>query len=102
MVTGKNCYRYLKLNINSQLCVYHEKLIKKDLNISMHYTSHLWLDRRIIVTTIEGDILLAEMTGDFKMMLPSSPGPSFKIKHIVSRKSDGFILANENGKFKAY
>lgn len=82
--------------------MHHEKLIKKDLNISTNYTSHLWLDRRIIVTTFEGDILLAEMSGDFKMMLPSSPGPSFKIKHIVSRKSDGFILANENGKFKAY
>jgi len=68
----------------------------------MHYTSHLWIDRRIIVTTIEGDVLLAEMSGEYKMMLPSSPGPSFKIKHIVSKKSDGFILANENGKFKVY
>jgi hypothetical protein len=54
------------------------------------------------VTTIEGDLLLAEMNGDYKMMLPSSPGPSFKIKHIISRKSDGFILANESGKFKVY
>ncbi len=54
------------------------------------------------MTTFEGDILVAEVTGDFKMILPSSPGPSFKIKHIFSRKSDGFIIANENGKFKAY
>lgn len=60
------------------------------------------MDRRIIITTIEGDILLAEMGGDFKMILPSAPGPSFKIKHIVSRKSDGFIIANESGKFKIY
>ena len=101
-MTGKNIYRYLKLNINLQLGVQHEKLIKKDLNISTHYTSQLWIDRRIIVSTIEGDILLAEMSGDYKMMLPSSPGPSFKIKHIVSRKSDGFILVNESGKFKVY
>jgi hypothetical protein len=102
LVTGKNCYRYLKLNINFQLGVQHDKLIKKDLNISTDYTSQLWMDRRIILTTIEGDVLLAEMSGDYKMMLPSSPGPSFKIKHIVSRKSDGFIIANENGKFKVY
>lgn len=60
------------------------------------------MDRRIIVTTIEGDVLLAEMSGDYKMMLPSSPGPSFKIKHIISRKSDGFILVSDSGKFKVY
>lgn len=46
--------------------------------------------------------MLAEMSGDYKMILPSSPGASFKIKHNFSRKGDGFILANECGKFKVY
>lgn len=75
MVTGKNCYRYLKLNINLQLGFHHDKLMKKDINVSTTFTSHLWLDRRIFVTTNEGDILIAEASGDFKMVLPSSPGP---------------------------
>jgi len=46
--------------------------------------------------------LLAEMSGDFKMILPSSPGLSFKTKLMISRKQEGFILADVYGKFKIY
>lgn len=76
--------------------------MKKDINVSTTFTSHLWLDRKILVTTNEGDILIAEASGDFKMVLPSSPGPQFKIKLITSRKSDGFIIASQDGRFKSY
>lgn len=55
----------------------HEKLIKKENQISTNYSCHGWIDRRLIICSNEGDIFLAEMTGDFKMILPASPGPSF-------------------------
>lgn len=42
------------------------------------------------------------MSGDFKMILPSSPGLSFKTKLMISRKQEGFILADVYGKFKIY
>jgi hypothetical protein len=46
--------------------------------------------------------LLAEMSGEFKMILSSQPGPNFKIKLILPRLHDGFIVADESGKFKIY
>ena len=49
-----------------------------------------------------GDIFLAEMSGELKMTLPASPGPGFKIKFIYARPSDGFIVADNSGKFKIY
>jgi hypothetical protein len=42
------------------------------------------------------------MSGEFKMILPSQPGPNFKIKLILPRLQDGFIIADESGKFKIY
>jgi hypothetical protein len=76
LITGKNIYRYLKLNASMQLTFAHDRLIKKDNNmISTNYTCHAWIDRKLIVCSAVGDIFLAEMSGDFKMILPSSPGP---------------------------
>jgi hypothetical protein len=46
--------------------------------------------------------LIAETTGDFKMFLPSSPGPSFNILMIMARPQDGFIVVDDRGKFKIY
>ena len=45
--------------------------------------------------------MLAEMTGDFKMFLPGAP-EGFKIKQILPRGQDGFILIDDAGHFKIY
>lgn len=80
----------------------HEKLIKKDLQVSTHYSTHAWIDKRLIVCSVVGDIFLVEMNGEFKMILPSSPGPSFRTKMIFAKGQDGFIIADDSGKFKIY
>lgn len=36
------------------------------------------------------------------MVLSSAPGPGFKIKSILPRHQDGFIIADEHGHFKIY
>ena len=79
LLTGKNMYRYFKLNSNFQLQPTHDRLIKKDLPVSNDYSCHAWIDRRIIICSTRGDIFLVEMSGEFKMLLTSAPGPSFNI-----------------------
>jgi len=53
----------------------HEKLIKKDLKVSSNYSCHAWIDNRLIICSNSGEIFIAETTGDFKMLLASSPSP---------------------------
>jgi hypothetical protein len=36
------------------------------------------------------------------MVIATSPGPSFKIKQIMQRKQEGFIIVDETGRFKIY
>ena len=60
VITGKHVYRYLKMNNNFQLQPFHERLIKKESSISTHFTCHAFIERRLIICTAEGDILLAE------------------------------------------
>lgn len=38
----------------------HNVLTKKDSTISTNYTCHAWVDKRLIVCTAKGDILIAE------------------------------------------
>ena len=80
LITGKNIYQYLKMNQNFQMQPAHSKLIKKDNNFSTDYTAHGWIDKRIIVCSSEGNIFLAETSGEYKMILPSQPGTGFKIQ----------------------
>jgi hypothetical protein len=72
------------------------------MDISQEYTCHAWIDKRLIICTAVGDILIAEMSGDFKMVLASSPGPQFSTIQIHQRLPDGFIVADSKGKFKIY
>lgn len=93
----------MKLNSSMQLTFVHDRLIKKDTNlISTNYTCHGWIDRKLFVCTAAGDILIAETTGDFKMILSSSPGPTFNIVMIMARPQDGFIVVDDRGRFKIY
>jgi hypothetical protein len=56
-----------------------ERLIKKDIEVSKCYTAFAWIDKMLLISTKLGDVLIADMSGEFKMILASSPGPSFKI-----------------------
>lgn len=70
LITGKNTYRYLKMNQNLILQPSHDRLIKKENNFCADYTCHGWIDKRLIICTSQGDIFLAETSGEFKMCLP--------------------------------
>jgi len=79
LVTGNNLYNFFKIN-ETNLQTLRGSLMKKDKGrFSTDYTCHIWINKKIIVCTHEGEILLCEHNGDFKMCLPQSPGPEFNI-----------------------
>jgi hypothetical protein len=53
-------------------------------------------DGRLIVCTDQGEIMLLETSGDYKMLLAESPGEGFFIETIIVY-SKGFIIGGENG-----
>ena len=74
----------------------------KDPAISKNYTCHIWIDSRLILCTARGDILIGDSDGEFKFVLPESPGVSFPIRRIVPRDKNGFVIADDSGRFKSY
>jgi hypothetical protein len=101
-VTGKNIYRFYRQQENHLMKVVHTGIQKKDLAVSTYYTCHAWLsDGRLLLCTDQGEILLLENSGDFKMVLSSSPGENFDIANIISF-SKGFMISGDNGKILVY
>jgi hypothetical protein len=80
----------------------HTSILKKDSHISNNYTCHTWLpDGKLLVCTDQGEILLLESNGEYKMLLPDSPGDGFYIE-CVHTYSKGFIVAGDNGRIIIY
>jgi len=80
-------------------------LFGKDVSISKNYTCHVWIDTRLILCTAKGDILIGDAIGEgeFKFVLPESPGIQFPIRKIVARENkSGFVIADDSGRFKSY
>ena len=84
----------------------HPVLVKKSkCQASTHYTTHVWFDKRILISTIAGEILIAELSGEYKMVLGSSPGfqQNFAIRDMVKQPDgQGFLVASNWGKIIAY
>ena len=98
IATGKNTYRFFRLQDNNTLKVVHQQVHKKETTVSTNYTCHALLsDGRILICTDYGEIVLLENSGEFKMVLAESPGQNFKIVNILAF-SRGFVLAGENGR----
>ena len=69
--------------------------LKKEAHVSSNYSTHLWLpEGRLLVSTDQGEIMIIEPTGDYKMLLPESPGEGFDIK-CMKAFSKGFIIAGD-------
>lgn len=79
--------------------------MKKEAHISNNYTCHAWLpdgkDGKLILCTDQGEIMLLESQGEYKMLLTESPGDGFHIECIITY-SKGFIIAGENGQIMIY
>jgi WD40 repeat protein len=58
-------------------------------------------DGRLIICTDQGEIMLLEGSGDYKMLLAESPGEGFFIETIIVY-SKGFIIGGENGQIMIY
>ena len=102
LVTGMNVYNYLKIQEGQQLKREKREMLKKDAQISSNYTCHAWLpEGRIIVCTDQGELILLEQSGDFKMLLPESPLEGFYIECIITYPK-GFFIGGDNGQIIIY
>ena len=101
MVTGNGVYKYYKLKDNG-LKAEHTQMNKKEAHISNHFTCHTWLhDNRLIVCTEQGELLLLEQSGEYKMHLACSPGEGFCIESIITHPK-GFVIAGDNGQIMVF
>jgi hypothetical protein len=66
------------------------------------YSTHLWLpEGRLLVSTDQGEIMLVEQSGDYKMLLPESPGEGFDIR-CMKVFSKGFIVGGDQGQIMVF
>lgn len=101
LVTGNGVFKYYKHKDN-MLKVEHTGMTKKEQHISNHLTCHTWLpDGRAIVCTDQGELLLIESGGDYKMILNCSPGDGFYIEAIITYQK-GFIIAGDTGQIMIF
>ena len=102
LVTGNNTYKFYRVQDNNILKPTHTSILKKEAHISTNYTCHTWLpDGRLLICTDQGEIMLLEANGDYKMMLQESPCDGFYIE-CIQTYSKGFIIAGDNGTIMIY
>jgi hypothetical protein len=83
LVTGNSTYKFYRVQDNNALQPKHNSILKKESHISNNYTCHTWLpDGRLLVCTDQGEIMLLESNGDYKMLISESPGEGFYIESI--------------------
>ena len=101
IVTGNSIFKYYRIADSNSLKTIHNQIAKKDVHISNNYTCHSWLpDGRLIICTDQGEIMLLETDGSYKMQL-ESPGDGFHIE-CVQTFSKGFIIGGDNGQIYIY
>jgi WD40 repeat protein len=102
VVTGDNTYKFFRVQENNSLKQTHGSIAKKEAHISNNLTCHAWMpDGRLIVCADQGEIMLLESNGDYKMLLGESPGENFHIECIITY-TKGFIIGGENGQIMIY
>ena len=74
----------------------HNAIAKKESHVSNNFTCHSWLpDGRFIICTDQGEIMLLESDGAYKMLL-ESPGDGMHIE-CVQTFSKGFMIGGDSG-----
>ena len=70
--------------------------------MSNNFSAHLWLpEGRLLVGTDQGEIMLCEQSGEYKLLLPESPGEGFNIM-CMRTFSKGFIICGDKGQMMVY
>jgi len=72
------------------------------MSFSQNITAHTWTNDRLILYTDRGEVLLAETSGDFKMMMSESPVHDFSIRYAINSRPDGFVIADNAGCYIVY
>ena len=77
IVTGKDCYRFIKKLENDSLKVFYKEITSQKnlmaLDLSTDISCHCWLaDGRFILCNEKGQIMLMEGNGDFKQFTISA------------------------------
>ena len=90
VVTGNSTFKFYKLQ-DGILKAHKSQIEKKEQHISMHYTCHLWIEGRLLVCTDQGEILLLDSSGEYKMLLDQSPQDGSAI-HCITQISKGFVI----------
>mmetsp|Transcript_9007 Transcript_9007/g.25093 ORF Transcript_9007/g.25093 Transcript_9007/m.25093 type:complete len:1245 (-) Transcript_9007:111-3845(-) len=100
-VIGDGVFKFFRLqegsfkNIPNQLSKLREAS-------NQNYVCHTWLhDERLIVCSESGDALLFDNGGEFKMVLPCSPGEPRSLL-CVAPFSRGFVAGGESGTVRVY
>jgi WD40 repeat protein len=102
LVTGNSTYKFYRVTDSNILQPKHVSILKKESHISNNYTCHTWLpDGRLLVCTDQGEIMLLEMSGEYRQLLSESPGDGFYIE-CIQTYSKGFIIAGDNGQIMIY
>ena len=102
LVTGNGTFKYYKVSESNSLKNTQNAIGKKESHISNNYTCHAWLqDGRLLVCTDQGEIMLLESDGSYKMLISDSPGDGFYIDCITTF-SKGFIIGGDNGRIYIY
>jgi len=121
IVTGKDVYRYLKLQENGTFKTTHKEIATpKNLgDLSTDISSHAWMtDGRFILCTEKGHIILMETNGDFKQntvkshkrnTLPINTVIPFSLDRTEAERktqptgtNTGFIVASLSGVFRVF
>jgi WD40 repeat protein len=70
--------------------------------VSNNFSAHLWLpEGRLLVGTDQGEIMLCEQSGEYKLLLPESPGEGFNIM-CMRTFSKGFIIGGDQGQIMVF
>jgi WD40 repeat protein len=95
-VIGDGVFKFFRLqegsfkNIPNQLSKLREAS-------NQNYVCHTWLhDDRLVVCSESGDALLFDIGGEFKMVLPCSPGETRSLNCIASYQK-GFVAGGDGG-----
>jgi WD40 repeat protein len=120
IVTGKDVYRFYRLQENNTFKCHPKELQTKNVpDISTDISCHTWLaDGRFILCNEKGQIMLMESNGEFKsnmiLSTPKAPIPIHAVfpytqgsgeatggKANLNAKS-GFVVASTSGQFRVF
>mmetsp|Transcript_127451 Transcript_127451/g.360642 ORF Transcript_127451/g.360642 Transcript_127451/m.360642 type:complete len:1250 (-) Transcript_127451:139-3888(-) len=101
-VIGDGVFKFFRLQEGSFRNVPNQ-LSKLREAANQNYVCHAWLhpDDRLVVCSESGDALLFDNGGEFKMVLPSSPGEARSLL-CVAAFSKGFVAGGEGGIIRVY